>query len=125
MFTKAIEHTKGWAGLFVMLEYFEDDQSSLEAIRTTRPSDLIVVPDLYIRLNRKNPANLTIVKVYPNRQEANFTSANNCAVERLRKLFANKRARWSSHLEKDFCVFHLPGKVICANRAKNSNERPQ
>jgi hypothetical protein len=125
MVSRETELTKGWAGLFVMVDYFEDDKQSVDLLRTTRPSDLIVVPDTYIRLNKEHPANLTIVKVYPNKQEVIYVNGNMRAVEKLRKLWKNKRARWFSQLEGSFCVFHLTGKIVRANRANNAQELTQ
>ena len=107
---------KGWAGLFTMLMYYEDDKSSQDTIRRFRPSELLVVPDIYIRLNKDNPANLTIARVYPNLQEARFVAASNRAVDCLRKLFKSKGGVWECYKEGRLIVFHKNCKVLHRGR---------
>jgi hypothetical protein len=122
MNTVELKPCKGWSGLFTMLMYYEDDKQSQELIRRNRPSDLYLLPDIYIRLNKDNPANITVVKVWPNRQETKFICANIRAVDNLRKLYTNKKSPWSHYRDGRFVVFHLVGRVFCDRKAAIINK---
>lgn len=110
-YTNAEKPTKGWIGYFATKAYFSDQPGGEDLVKGFAPSKLKIVPDIYIRIPKSDPANITIVRVYPDQQEIEYIAANQRAVCALRSLWSAPRRGWERAKEGGTIVFHYPGRI--------------
>jgi hypothetical protein len=94
-----------------MQEYYKSDEKSIQTLRNLSPHKTVIMPDIWIFVSAKKPAQVWINCVWPRGQISKVIEVNSRVVQALRRLYKSVRGGWEIVPGLERTGFHKRGGV--------------